>query len=69
MRSIASVKFLLGILLVVILIAGAMKLAGQQLPFIDYRLGPLPWGPQHIDLVPGGLQNQGGGGQITIPLH
>ena len=62
-------KFLLGVLLVVLLIAGAMKLAGQQLPFIDYRVGPLPWGPQQIELVPGPLKNSGGGGEITIPLH
>lgn len=61
-------RFLLGFLLVVLLIAGAMKLAGQQLPFIDYRVGPLPFGPQQIELTPGSLRNSGGQ-EITIPLH
>jgi hypothetical protein len=61
-------KALVLFILILVLIGGGMKLAGQPLPFIDYKVGPIGWGPQHIELVPGSLKN-GGGQQITIPLH
>lgn len=33
-------RFLLIVVVVVVLIGAGMKLAGQELPFIDYEVGP-----------------------------
>jgi hypothetical protein len=39
-------RFLLGFLLVLLLIGGGLKLAGQRLPILDYPLGGLFTQPQ-----------------------
>lgn len=49
-------RFLLIVGLVVLLIAGGMKLAGQRLPLIDYPVGPFGGsvgGPQIQIQAPG----------------
>jgi hypothetical protein len=61
------VRFLLLVVLVLVLIGGGMKLAGMQLPVIDFPVGPL--GPQHVNLVPGSLRGGDNGGTIQMPLH
>ena len=59
-------KALLLFLLVLLLIGGGTKLAGMQLPVLDFPVGPL--GQPQIQLEPGSLQNDGGG-HIVLPLH
>lgn len=60
-------KALLLFILILVLIGGGMKLAGMQLPVLDYRVGPL--GPPKVNLIPGGLRGGDSGGQMVIPLH
>ncbi len=62
-------KALLLFLLVLLLIGGGMKVAGMQLPVLDYPVGPMS-GPifhPQVELVPGSLG--GNGRPIQIPLH
>ena len=48
-------KMLLLFLFVVLLIGGAMKWAGQQIPILDYPLGG-PMAQPHIEVVQPDLQ-------------
>ncbi|MGE5290669.1 MAG: hypothetical protein ACM3ML_26455 [Micromonosporaceae bacterium] len=59
-------KALLLVILILVLIGGGMKLAGMQLPILDFPVGPL--GP-HVNLTPGSLRGGDNGNQIVIPLH
>jgi hypothetical protein len=43
-------KLLLFFLVVLLLIGGGIKLAGQQIPILDYPLGG-PMGQPHIEIV------------------
>ena len=61
-------KALLLFLLVLLLIGGGMKLAGQKLPVLDFPVGPLG-GPPHVNLTPGSLRGGDNGGTIVLPLH
>lgn len=66
---IARMKALFLILLLLLLISGGMKVAGAQIPVLDYPIGPMtgPLFHPHVELVPGSLGANGH--PIEIPLH
>jgi hypothetical protein len=58
-------RALLLIVLIVILVGGGLKMAGVQLPIIDYPLGPI--GVEGGPAVPGVRIEAPGFGDVTSP--